>query len=105
MVQYLVSLEGHQHCVTMYVAGMLTEPAATVAAEMLGAVRQGVRVVRVDLRSVTYIEPQAVVELARVLARWREVPGRRVTIECPGRPPRHTPPASSNSAALFLACS
>jgi ABC-type transporter Mla MlaB component len=85
MVQYLVSLEGHRHCVTMYVAGRLAEPAATVVTEMLGAVRQGVRIVRVDLRSVTYVDPLAFVELARVLARWRDGASRRVRIEFPGR--------------------
>lgn len=103
MAQYLVSIGGHRHSVTMYVAGMLAEPAAAVVAERIGAVRQGVRVVRVDLRSVTYIDPQAFVELARALAHWREVAGRRVTIEFPRRSQRDAPPRSGQSAALFLA--
>jgi hypothetical protein len=103
MGQYLVSLEGHRHCVTMYVAGMLAGPAAAVAAEMIGAVGQGVRIVRVDLRSVTYIEPEAFVGLARALARWREVVGRRVTIEFPRRSQRHAAPRVGQSPSLFVA--
>ena len=103
MAQYLISLEGHRHCVTMYVAGMLAEPAAALATEMIGAVGHGVRVVRVDLRSVTYIEPEAFVDLARVLARWREVAGRHVMIEFPRRSQRNATPRAGQSPSLFLA--
>jgi hypothetical protein len=41
--------------------------------------------VRVDLRAVVYIDPDAFVRIARVMRKWREAQRGRVTIEFPER--------------------
>jgi hypothetical protein len=86
-----VSVEAHRFGGTIYIAGLLADLAATRAEELMQGLSHETRVLRVDLRAVDLIDPDAFVRVARSLNRWRDVRGGRVTIEFPHRSSRRTP--------------
>lgn len=80
-----VSVEAHKFGGTIYIAGFLAELAAARAEELIHGLSNETRVLRVDLRAVDLIDPDAFVRVARVLNRWRDLRSGRVTIEFPQR--------------------
>ena len=85
MQTHHVSLESHQSGATIYVAGMLGELAAIEAEEILRALSWNVRAVRLDLRAVVYMDPNAFVRIASAVRRWRDARAGRVMLEFPER--------------------
>lgn len=83
-----VSVEAHRFGGTIYIAGFLADLAASRAEELIGGLSTETRVLRVDLRAVDLIDPDAFVRVARVLNRWRDLRSGRVTIEFPQRSSR-----------------
>lgn len=106
-----VSVEAHQFGGTIYIAGFLAELAATRAEELIHGLSHETRVLRVDLRAVDLIDPDAFVRVARVLNRWRDLRAGRVTIEFPQRSSRRRTPrpltlvgqTSTNGSAVSTA--
>ena len=80
-----VKLEGHAHSMTIYISGFLAELAATRTEVMVDGLREGTRVVRVDLRGVEIIDPTSFVRVARSLSRWRDDKRGNVLIQFPER--------------------
>jgi anti-anti-sigma regulatory factor len=80
-----VLLEAHHHSATIYVMGLLTDPAAVRTESLIDLLPASTRTVRLDLRAVEFIDPTAFVSIARALNRWRDEYGGRVTIEFPAR--------------------
>ena len=80
-----VLLEAHRHSATIYVMGLLTDPAARRTEALVGLLPVTTRTVRLDLRAVEFIDPSAFVGVARALNRWRDEHRGRVTIEFPAR--------------------
>jgi hypothetical protein len=80
-----VSVEGHRFGGTIYIAGFLADLAASRTEELIHGLSSETRVLRVDLRAVELIDPDAFVRVARTLNRWRDVRAGRVTIEFPDR--------------------
>jgi hypothetical protein len=66
-----IQLERHPAGVTLYLAGSLCDLAATQAAALIGGLPESARVLRVDLRGVTTMEPESFVSVVRALAKWR----------------------------------
>ena len=85
-----VKLEGHTHGVTIYISGFLADLAATRTEVVVGGLREGTRVVRVDLRGVEIIDPTSFVRVARSLSRWRDEKRGRVVIQFPERSTRES---------------
>jgi len=90
-----VKLEGHAHSMTIYISGFLAELAATRTEVMVDGLREGTRVVRVDLRGVEIIDPTSFVRVARSLSRWRDDKRGSVLIQFPERSTRASQPAFS----------
>ena len=90
-----VKLEGHAHSMTIYISGFLADLAATRTEVMVGGLREGTRVVRVDLRGVEIIDPTSFVRVARSLSRWRDEKRGRVVIQFPERSTRESQPGFS----------
>ncbi len=90
-----VKLEGHAHSMTIYISGFLAELAATRTEVMVDGLREGTRVVRVDLRGVQIIDPTSFVRVARSLSRWRDDKRGSVLIQFPERSTRASQPAFS----------
>jgi len=82
---YEVSLEAHRHCATIYVMGLLADPAALHTGTLIDLLPPTTATVRLDLRAVELIDPGAFVSVARALNRWRDLSRGRVTIEFPAR--------------------
>ena len=80
-----VSFESHRHGATIYVCGLLGDLAALRAEELVRALPKDIFALRVDLRGVDLIDPDAFVRVARSLSRWRDAHGGRVLIEFPAR--------------------
>ena len=91
MELYQVSLEAHRYGATIYVMGLLAEPAALRTGTLIESVPSTTRTVRLDLRGVELIDPRAFVSIARTLSRWRDQHRGRVTIEFPARSRRRAP--------------
>ena len=85
MQTHHLSYESHLTGATIYVAGILGELAAIEAEKIVSALAENVFAVRVDLRAVVYIEPNAFVRLARAMRHWREARRGRVMLEFPER--------------------
>ena len=85
MELFHTALEAHALGATIYITGFLTDAAAARTAELMVGLPAETRVVRLDLRAVTLIDPPAFVSIARTLGRWRDVRRGRVTIEFPER--------------------
>src|SRR4051812_27126867 len=83
-----VSIEAHRFGGTIYIAGFLADLAAKRAEELIHGLSTETRVLRVDLRAVDLIDPNACVRVARVLNKWRDLRSGRVTIEFPQRSSR-----------------
>ena len=90
-----VKLEGHAHSMTIYISGFLAELAATRTEVMVDGLREGTRVVHVDLRGVEIIDPTSFVRVARSLSRWRDDKRGNVLIQFPERSTRASQPAFS----------
>ena len=90
-----VKLEGHAHSMTIYISGFLAELAATRTEVMVDGLREGTRVVRVDLRGGEIIDPTSFVRVARSLSRWRDDKRGNVLIQFPERSTRASQPAFS----------
>ena len=88
---YQVSLEAHRYSATIYVMGLLADPAALRTGTLIESVPSTTRTVRLDLRGVEIIDPIAFVSVARALNRWRDAMRGRVTIEFPARSRRRAP--------------
>lgn len=88
---YQVSLEAHRYSATIYVMGLLAEPAALRTGTLIESVPSTTRTVRLDLHGVELIDPRAFVSVARALSRWRDQHRGRVTIEFPARSRRRAP--------------
>jgi len=86
-----VSLEAHRHSATIYVMGLLGDPASLRAGALIALLPSTMRTIRLDLRAVEFIDPSAFVGLARALNRWRDASCGRVTIEFPARSRRRAP--------------
>jgi hypothetical protein len=86
-----VLLEAHRHSATIYVMGLLADPAALRTETLIDLLPMTTRTVRVDLRAVEFIDPHAFVSVARALNRWRDDHRGRVTIEFPARSRRRVP--------------
>jgi hypothetical protein len=80
-----ISFEAHPHGATIYVTGLLGEHAALRTEEVVRALTDDVRCLRVDLRAVDLIDPNSFVIVARMLGRWRDARRGRVSIEFPAR--------------------
>ena len=85
MQTHHVSFESHPSGATIYVAGILSAPAALETEEIIRALESPVRVVRLDLRAIVYIDPDAFVRVARAVRRWRDARSGRVMLEFPER--------------------
>lgn len=85
MELFQVSLEAHRYGATIYVVGLLAEPAAACTGTVIDLIPVATRIIRLDLRAVEIIDPTAFVSVARALNRWRDVRRGRVTIEFPAR--------------------
>jgi hypothetical protein len=83
-----VSVEAHASGGTIYIAGFLADLAASRTEELIHGLSGETRVLRVDLRGVDLIDPDAFVRVARSLNRWRDARRGRVTIEFPQRSSR-----------------
>ena len=90
MAWHEVALEAHGSVAVIYVAGFLGERSVLRAGEFLDGVRHATRTVRVDLRGVSGIDPDAFAQLAAKLATWRNSGRGRVIIQFP-EPSRHRP--------------
>ena len=86
-----VRLEAHQHGATIYVIGLLANLAASRAEAAIAHVPVATSVIRMDLRGVQLIDPQAFVRVARSLNNWRDLRRGRVSIEFPERSARRSP--------------
>jgi hypothetical protein len=80
-----VLVEAHAHCATVYVAGILADQAAGRTEEVMRTLSRDTSVVRIDLRAVDLIDPDAFVRVARALNAWRDARRGKVTIEFPYR--------------------
>jgi len=96
---YNVLLEAHRHSATIYVTGLLSDPAAVRAGTLIELLPSTTRTVRLDLRAVELIDPSAFVSIARDLNRWRDGSRGRVTIEFPARSRRRAPYLAAQSPA------
>jgi hypothetical protein len=83
-----VLVEAHARCATIYVAGILADKAATRTEDVLRSLADDTSVVRVDLRAVDIVDPEAFVRIARALNDWRDSRRGKVTIEFPHRSQR-----------------
>jgi hypothetical protein len=88
MVLCSVALEGHPRSGTLYMTGVLSEAGVLRARELIDQLPTQARALRIDLRAVIVIDPEAFVGLARFLARWRDARHGRVAIEFPERSSR-----------------
>jgi hypothetical protein len=86
-----VSFEAHSHSATIYVMGLLSDPAAVQTGTLIDLLPSTTRSVRLDLRGVEFIHPTAFVSIARALNRWRDQFRGRVTIEFPARSRQRAP--------------
>jgi hypothetical protein len=91
MELFQVSLEAHGSGATIYITGLLAEPAAARTGAVIDLMPGATRVIRLDLRAVELIDPAAFVSVARALNRWRDARFGRVTIEFPARSRRRAP--------------
>src|SRR5437879_11028878 len=80
-----VLVEAHARCATIYIAGFLTDVAAVRTEEIMASLTDDTNIVRVDLRAVDLIDPDAFVRVARALNAWRDARRGKVTIEFPYR--------------------
>src|SRR5690349_13220407 len=85
MQTYHVCLESHQTGATVYLAGILSDPASIETEEIIRALPWKILTVRLDMRAVVYIEPDSFVRVARALRRWRDARSGRVALEFPER--------------------
>lgn len=85
MELFQVSLEAHGSGATIYITGLLAEPAAARTGSVIALMPPTTRIIRLDLRAVELIDPTAFVGVARALNRWRDERFGRVTIEFPAR--------------------
>jgi hypothetical protein len=85
MQTHYVSFESHQSGATIYIAGLLSDPAAIQTEEILRALSWNVFAVRLDLRAVAYIDPDSFVRVACAVRRWRDARAGHVTLEFPER--------------------
>jgi hypothetical protein len=83
-----VSVEAHRFGGTIYIAGLLADLAASRTEELIHGLSAETRVLRLDLRAVELIDPDAFVRVACMLNRWRDARAGRVTIEFPDRAAR-----------------
>ena len=83
-----VSVEAHKFGGTIYIAGFLAELAASRAEELIQGLSHETRVLRVDMRAVDLIDPDAFVRVASALNAWRDTRRTKVTIEFPYRSQR-----------------
>jgi ABC-type transporter Mla MlaB component len=86
-----VLLEAHRHSATIYVMGLLSDPAALRTAALIDLLPSTARTLRLDLRAVEFIDPSAFVSIVRAVNRWRDESRGRVTIEFPARSRRRAP--------------
>ena len=86
-----VSFEANSRSATIYVMGLLSEPAAVQTTTLIDLLPSTTRIVRLDLRGVEFIQPTAFVGIARALNRWRDQFRGRVSIEFPARSRRPAP--------------
>jgi hypothetical protein len=80
-----VRYEAHTHAATIYVTGMLEPVAAARAVLAIGTVHDDVRTIRVDLRAVSYVEPDCFVRVARALSAWHDGTRGQITIAFPSQ--------------------
>ena len=80
-----VRYEAHAHAAIIYVTGMLEPVAAARAVLAIGAVHEDVRTIRIDLRAVSYIEPDCFVRVARALSTWHNGTRGQITIAFPSQ--------------------
>jgi hypothetical protein len=85
MQTHHVSFESHPSGATIYIAGILGDLAAIEAEEIVRSLMPDVLSVRLDLRAVVYIEPEAFVRVVRATRRWRDARSGRVALEFPER--------------------
>ena len=85
MLYSQVRYEGHARAATIYVAGMLETLAAARAVSAIAAIHEDVRTIRVDLRGVSYIDPDSFVRLARALSTWHHRTRGLITIAFPSQ--------------------
>jgi len=86
-----IRVEAHRTSSTIYISGVLTRAAAMEAADAVDFTVESTQVVRVDLRAVRFMDPDAFAVLASALRRWRERRGRRVVLNFPLRDADITP--------------
>ena len=80
-----VSFEAHLFGATIYVAGWLGDNAALRTEELVRGLPAQVHALRVDIRAVDLIDPNAFVRVARTLGRWRDARRGQVTLQFPAR--------------------
>jgi hypothetical protein len=86
-----VLLEAHRHSATIYVMGLLSDPAALRAEALIDLLPSTTRTLRLELRAVEFIDPTAFVSIVRAVNRWRDGCTGRVMIEFPSRSRRRAP--------------
>ncbi|HEY4218799.1 MAG TPA: hypothetical protein VGM67_16775 [Gemmatimonadaceae bacterium] len=83
-----VQLEATTTSATIYLVGMLTNDAALRTELLVESLDDTTHTVRLDLRGVEIIDPNAFVLVARALNRWRDCRRGRVSIQFPERSTR-----------------
>ena len=102
MTFFEIACEAHTCAATIYVVGLFGDIVASRVERWVGSLPDAIVNVRLDLRSVSYIDPASFVRVARALTQWRDAVGaprgRRVNMEFPARSVRHTVRGALTSA-------
>ena len=83
-----VAVEAHRTGANIYVAGYLAECASERTEQVVAALQRDTRVIRLDLRAVSIIDPVAFVTVVRALNRWRDATEGQLRIQFPERSER-----------------
>lgn len=80
-----IRVEAHRTSSTIYISGVLTRSIAEAAANAVELAADSTQTLRIDLRSVRFMDPDAFALLATALRRWRERRNRHVVLQFPLR--------------------
>ena len=80
-----IRVEAHRTSSTIYISGVLSVSIAEEAAAAVARSAESIQVLRIDLRAIRFMDPDAFALLATALRRWRERRGHRVILNFPQR--------------------
>lgn len=83
-----VTVEAHAAGATLYICGAIHHATVVSAETRIKLLGHSTIVLRVDLRAVRSIDPDAFARLARAVNEWRDAANRRVTMQFPDRSAR-----------------